>query len=164
MKNKKLLITTITIFLLGLISLTFGILLDSTFQSIDLEERTFIILGIALIIIAFGITVFSIKRVGRVVATYLVMALVAGINIFMLVLMFKVVQEDLTSGFGGSELGWYLLGVILYFIIFSPVLILGIVNVIVNAIKKNFKMLPNVLLFCFIILYLIQFLYFVLSV
>ena len=41
MKNKKLLITTIIIFVLGLMSLTFGILLDSTFKNIDVDERIF---------------------------------------------------------------------------------------------------------------------------
>ena len=52
MKNKKLLITTIIIFVLGLMSLTFGILLDSTFNNIDVDERIFTIAGIVLIIAA----------------------------------------------------------------------------------------------------------------
>ncbi len=164
MKNKKLLITTIAIFLVGLMSLTFGLLLESTFKNINLDERIFIILGICFVIVAFGITMFSIKKIGRVIATYLVLALVVGVNIFMFILIFNVIKEDLTIGFKGSELGWYLLGVILYFIFFIPVLILGIVNVIINIVKKSFKMLPNILLFSFILVYLLQFVYFVLSV
>ena len=163
MKNKKLLITTIIIFVLGLMSLTFGILLDSTFKNIDVDERIFTIAGIALIIAAFGITIFSIKKIGRVIATSLVAALIIAINIFMFILMIDVIKEDITSGFKGSELGWAILGIILYFIIFIPFLVLGAVNVVINIVKKNFKMLPNILLFSFIILYIVQFIYFILS-
>ena len=164
MKNKKLLISTIIIFLLGVISFTFSILLDTTFKNIDLDERIFMIIGIALIIISFGITIFTLKKLGRVIATYLILALVVGINIFMFILIFKVIKEDFTVGFKGSDLGWYILGVIIYFIFFIPVLVLGVVNVIINFVKKNFKMLPNILLFSFIIIYVFQFIYFLLSV